>query len=468
MRPFFLFILFCFSTITASAITISTAVTPATCSSNGSIQVSVGGCASGSYIFKLTKNSNGSVTGPIFWNACTYTFNGLTPGSYTVEALFSGQSATQTVVVAGSYTSMVVGAHTVNNCCVTINVSGGKPPYHYAIAPAATCITGATPQQTSSTFCGLAAGLYCIRIYDNCNNFINSSVQISANPLILGNITCTPNGVSLYNLQVPVPLNGNSPYTYTWTNGSSTLINGNGNFTGLSGCNYDVNVTDNCGSQGGVQNVNSCVSSPTLSIDDLDCTAGSAQLSAIGGTAPYSFLEIHTNTTGIGGNFSTLPTNLASYLFKVTDACGRIDTLSLSLANCNGNVVYDCTPQCNFSSSINICYHNDINNAFPATLMLAGDTLLQVTDNSCVNFSNVPSGSNVLTVIDGFGNTMSQTVSCIVDTLAITGVYHYGCLGSILRFFILSWQIVLLVQTIALFKWIVQTIRSPIFQQGHK
>lgn len=151
------------------AILLSTKSDPTDCNtSNGSITVSASGGVA-PYQFKLNNGTFGSSSN----------FNNLSGGSFTIIVQDANDcERTLTAVVLNAPAAPVAGASTISphtNCAnpngsITVNVTGGSPPYEYKIG------TGAF--SSSNIFSNLKAGSYSITVQDNanCNITINNVV----------------------------------------------------------------------------------------------------------------------------------------------------------------------------------------------------------------------------------------------------------------------------------------------------
>ncbi|MCE7864673.1 MAG: hypothetical protein DYG99_14120 [Bacteroidetes bacterium CHB5] len=158
------------------AITLSSKGDPTDCNTNnGSIVVTATGGAS-PYQFKLNSGAFASAT----------TFNNLGPGSFTVVVKDANAcEKTLAAIVLSAPASPVAGTSTIvahTNCLspdgsITVNVTGGTPPYEYKI--------GDGSFVSSNVFDQLKSGSYTITVQDdaNCaitiNNVVNSNTTVS-------------------------------------------------------------------------------------------------------------------------------------------------------------------------------------------------------------------------------------------------------------------------------------------------
>lgn len=158
------------------AISLTSKSDPASCNtSNGSIVVSATGGAA-SYQFKLNSGTF----------AAANTFNNLGAGSFTI-IVKDGNDCEKSLaaVVLTAPTSPVAGASTIahhTNCLdangsITVNVTGGTPPYEYKL--------GSGLFVSSNVFSQLKAGNYTVTVQDDAdcsieiNNLVESKTTVS-------------------------------------------------------------------------------------------------------------------------------------------------------------------------------------------------------------------------------------------------------------------------------------------------
>ena len=231
--------------------------------------------------------------------------------SYSWQAPLSGTNDTITGLSAGTYLVLVtdqngcVDAATVtiieplqlenvmNHTDVTVaggndgtasaNVSGGTLPYSYYWETAA----------TTSSVASLSSGVYTIKITDangcikidsvlinepNCTDFI---IGVSS-----GSVSC--NNGSDGSASVVV-LNGNAPFTYSWSNGSTAS-----SISGITAGTYVISVEDNigCNTFQSITITEPSDLSVTLAATQPLCNGGNdgnIELIVSGGTYPYSY-----------------------------------------------------------------------------------------------------------------------------------------------------------------------------------
>ena len=283
---------------------------------NGAIDLTVSG-GSGSYNYSW---SNSSTTEDI---------SGLIAGTYTVNisdangGIQSGCLATTSVTinqptaVSLSSTKVDVVCNGASTGSIDLTVSGGTAPYTYSWS------NNATTQDISS----LAAGTYTVVVNDANGSTLGctatTSVTIGQPTAVLlssTKIDVVCNGASTGSIDLTVS-GGTAPYTYSWSNGSTTE-----DISSLAAGTYTVVVNDANGSTFGCTATTSVtIGQPTavsLSSTKVDvvcngASTGSIDLTVTGGTAPYTYSWSNGATTQ---DISSLAAG--TYTVVVNDANG--------------------------------------------------------------------------------------------------------------------------------------------------
>lgn len=291
----------------------------------------------------------------------------------------TSQGATN--LAAGIYNVLITDA---NGCTTTLTatVNNFNAPNATVLASTSpTCngdcngaidmdITGGTPNYTFLWFAGgqttedltnICAGNYMLEVTDaaGCISFTNAS--LTENAIIDATFVVTDASCGACDgSAVITPTGGDGIYTVLWTNGDAGL-----NAANLCAGAYGAQITDSSGCSA---MVNFAVSNPTgptgetIISTDASCSGvcdGTADVTPIGGTAPYTFLWLHDGAT----------TNTSSglcagtYFCEITDANGCIRTSTVTILD--GNPIVDSTVitpadcgVCNGALQINILSGN--------------------------------------------------------------------------------------------------------------
>jgi gliding motility-associated-like protein len=373
------------------------AITDATCSAGGSININVNGGVAG-YNYSW---SNGATTEDV---------SGLAASAYTVTITdVNGCSVVNgpNTVNANGVPSISVNNTTnvscsgLSNGAVNISVSGGQGPYTYSWS------NGQTTEDLNS----LTAGSYSVTITDNLGcvtNFTNIQISQPAALLVnssLVNVSC--NGLSDASILISAS-GGTASYNFIWSNGSTSedLIN-------IVAGNYSGTLTD----------ANGCISTfgpfslsePTaIDITNISATNASCGLSdgainitVVGGSPNYTYQWSNgASTEDIAGLLS------GSYDLLITDSNG------CSVVQNDINIAGGSIPFGSISSQNESC---GIPNSGSVTLNVNGGTApftYQWSNGaSNQNLNNVPSGNYTVSITDSFGctSTASATINTPLD-----------------------------------------------------
>jgi hypothetical protein len=236
----------------------------------------------------------------------TATATGLAAAAYTVTVTdANGCTGTLNVTVnnAGA-PSVAVTSTTDVNCnggtdgAIDITVTGGTAPYTYSWT------NGATTEDLT----GLGAGSYTGTITDanGCTAIggpitINEPADTIAISAVVTDVTNAGGSDGAIDITVS---GGTSPYTYSWSNGSTS-----GDLTGLTAGTYDITVTD----------ANGCTE--TLSVEVMDGTNSLASLNANIGT-----LNLYPNPANQQVTLELELTQVSNVNVEVTNLNGQVLT----------------------------------------------------------------------------------------------------------------------------------------------
>jgi hypothetical protein len=361
--------------------TATTVVTTASCgASNGTVALTpAGGTSPYTYLW-----SNG---------ATTQNLSSLSAAGYTVTVTDNNGCKAVTTANVGNTSAQTITLTPTNVACfggstgqIVSSVSGGTAPFTYFWS------TGATTANLTSV--GLGGYSVTVTGANGCDA-VASATLIQPNELAVNSavtqVYCIGGATGAINLTVT---GGTTPYTYNWGGGITTEDR-----TGLSAGTYNVTITD----------ANTCSITRTITIiqpvspftatatvTNVKCNGGAngvVNLTASGGTYPYSYLWSNGATTEDIFNRTS-----GTYTVTVTDARGCVATLSrtitqpaaLSLTNtvtsvnCNGGATgaINLTPT-GGTPSLSISWSNGVTTE-DLTAISAGTYGVTVTDaNAC-------------------------------------------------------------------------------------
>ncbi|MBK8847552.1 MAG: SprB repeat-containing protein [Bacteroidetes bacterium] len=293
-----------------------------------------------------------------------------------------------------------------SNGSAAVNVTGGTGPYTYLWNNGA----------TTATITSLSAGNYTVTVWSTKGCSTECSVKVGqpksavTSSALATNSTCGAcNGTAVVNAA-----GGNSPYTYLWSNGQTTMT-----ATGLCAGYYDVTVTDARG----------CTSMSTVKVDDisqaLTCSVtktnvscqggndGSATVVVIGGTAPYTYAWSNGATTATIGGLSA-----GTYTVTVWSAAGCSTECSIkigqpkSVVTCNATATNATCGGCNGTATATATggkapytyLWSNGQTTMTATGLCAGNYDVTVTDSKGCS-------SNCTVKVDDAGSTMSASAT---------------------------------------------------------
>ncbi len=376
--------------------------------------------------------SGGTSPYTYLWNtgATTQDLAGLGDGIYSVTITDANGCTTSGSITLTESTTLSLGAalSTYNGSNVSCNsstdgsidltVTGGASPFTYNWS------NGATTQDLSA----LGAGTYTVTVTDANNCTVTASATLTPPvPLTAPTVSSSYNGG--YNTACNgstngsinlTPTGGTSPFTYNWSNGSTTQ-----DLTNIGAGIYSVTVTD----------LNGCTVSTSVTLtepDSIDLTPisptfsggynvtcvgndGSIDLTVAGGASPYSYLWSNGATTQ---DLSAI--GAGTFTVTVTDANGCTDVASITLTQ-SGNLSATLTPS-NYNGNEISC--NGESDGFINTTITGGATpYTYAWSNGATNanISGLVAGSYTVTVTDANGCNVVATENLVQpDVLSIS------------------------------------------------
>jgi hypothetical protein len=287
-------------------------------------------CSGSATGFATVIASGGTPPYQYFWSngQTTASATELTAGVYTVTVSdINNCTATaiatiaEPAVLSTTMTNSPVSCFGANDGTVTVSVSGGTPGYSYAWSNG----------QTSQTVSGLIPGVYFVTATDANGCVVTASAVVTQPP----SVTVTAQAL---NPSCPGYANGSAfvvasggvpPYSYAW---SGTTVQTTSMATGLIAGTYSVTVTDDngCTAVSFVTITEPPPLNSSVTGTDALCfgsATGTAQVTASGGTSPYSYIWSNGQTTQTA---TGLPAG--TYTVTVTDnnACTIVSSVTLS------------------------------------------------------------------------------------------------------------------------------------------
>lgn len=348
----------------------------------------------------------------------------LAAGTHTVNIMDSNGCITSDTVLitqptgintslssTSSYNGFDISCYGVQDGSIQLAVSGGVTPYQHYWS------NGANGTSVSN----IGAGLYTVNTVDanGCSSVdsitLNQPNVLTSTATIVSNyngynVSCY--GASDGSAQISA-LGGNAPYTYSWSNGTTSNQN-----SGISAGSYSVTVMDTNGCT--VQN-SVVLNEPTeLQISTnvtsnfngypISCTGandGSAMVNGNGGTAPYTILWSNGDTSLTTNNLSA-----GTYFVTVTDAngCSKSDSVVLSDPIGLSNLTLSASSYNGF----NISCHGGNDGTISMTGVNGGTAPLSYywnTGDSTSSITGLPVGNYTLTVTDVNGCSISDSLT---------------------------------------------------------
>gem|GEM_PF-744659 len=369
-------------------------ITPAGCSICDGTAVATANGGTAPYTFAWS--NGGTTSNPI--NLC--------PGVVTLIVTdANGCTATASAAIPNTSSLGISIAQSATISCngdcngiATLAVSGGVSPFAYQWDD--------PNLQTTATASGLCAGTFNVTVTgaDGCftvgSIILSEPSAITATANLISDVSC--NG-GTDGSAIALPNGGTAPYTYQWDNGEMTAT-----ATMLDATTHTVTITDNNGctivATVGVGQP-SVLAFSVISTGNANCTAcdGTADISIVGGTLPYTY-------NWQNGTTIEDPVNLCagSHTVTITDANGCMVTgsvvignvSSLNISNIGVSTAISCNGICDGSATVTVAAGNppytyqwddpNSQNTPVAVGLCAGAYNVTVTDdNGCVVFGSV-------------------------------------------------------------------------------
>ncbi|NNC94675.1 MAG: T9SS type B sorting domain-containing protein, partial [Chitinophagales bacterium] len=293
--------------------TLSFNVTDLSCNgiNTGSIDLSVAG-GSGSYIYNWSNGFTSEDIGALYAGVYFVQVQDMNTGCISIDSVMVNEPE----LIMLEFDVTHVTCFGAGDASIDLTVTGGTMPYNFFWSG------GFTTEDLN----GIGGGTYTVLVQDLNSCVASSDVVINEpTPIALDtnvtHISCFGN----VNGSIDLIVNGGTnPYTYLWSNGSTTE-----DISSLAAGSYDVTVTDFNGCQDSMQAI--VINEPTAIALDTNVTSvscfgtvtGSIILLVSGGTPAYSYIWSDGDTLK-----DQNPTAAGTYHVTVTDANGCVDSLT--------------------------------------------------------------------------------------------------------------------------------------------
>jgi gliding motility-associated-like protein len=465
---FFLFVFFAqFANAQLSNFTLTVTKTDELCNDSGTLSFSVSNTTAGSvilYSVYLLPNT----TVPISVQSAT-TLSGLSSGTYSVIATqtLGANSGTQqqNITILDLVNPLLYQVASTNEICgndgtITVSVTNGTP-FNYEIFSGPMT----RPLQSSNTFTGLTAGVYQIRVFDECNQGVvqtftllssDTDLNLTIIPPYLTSCTNvsigfsfatvlpTPQGVVRYPLQVVTTV-----FLPTGTQTINSTISSGTNFAQTvirldnQPYNYSFSVIDGCGTAYNLTGIvpNLALAQISYTIAPQDCffmltsfsnvtaLTMTAAPTTYGGFLPQSFTGLILNNRVNVGNLTA-----GTYVFNAVDICGipQLITVVVVLNDLMGLPPYSTLYNRTCFDATVFIY--DIEELIMTSAPSAYTAFTLPHDfSNLINFANyavlvnLPVGTYTFEVIDQCGNPRPFTVIIEPESLPPTVAVLEGC-----------------------------------------
>ena len=339
---------------------------------------------------------------------------GLSPGTYTVTISdANGCSAVASWTLLGA-DEIIVDAVIADLSCnandgaptgeISISTMGGIPPYQYLWSTSdGSGLLISEPNQS-----GLSAGTYSLLVMDSLGCMWQSSYTlVQPNAIQVQDSIVAPtchfnNGGTDGSIQIAVT-GGTTPFSFSWTTSDGSGIDPTAqNQNNLNAGNYALTVTDanNCSTTAEYIVTQPAELNLSLFTIDANCSTnenGSITMSATGGTSPYTYTVVGTNTNG---EFTDLVAG--TYNASVVDSLGctldtvvqilnagdiAVDTVNEKMVSCHNGSDGVIEVILNNSGAYTFTLNDSTNSTGIFNSLSAGDYTILVQDtNGCESF----------------------------------------------------------------------------------
>ena len=357
--------------------------------------------------------------------ASTQTISNLSAGVYSVIVTdLNGCSINDTLILTNPLALSATTSNTSISCfgdnsgSISVVVNNGIPPFNY------NWNTGDTTQVINN----LAAGLYSVTVSDSNNCSVTENINLTQPTqlfndtlmTVVNSISCFGGNDGSINIY---PIGGTPPYTFNWSNGSTTE-----DLSNLSSGTYTVIITDSL--QCNSSNYSFLITEPAqittnTTYTDVSCNGnsdGSIDLTVFGGISPYTFVWSNGATTEDisnlnAGNYSVTISDANNCLENDSVIINEPNVLMASLSSTNTSLTAlasgGTTPYNYEVYGPNGFYASSLSNSgtsFTTNPLVSGTYTFIVTDaNGCIDSTN-----NLFTFSSNFTPTVIVSLSNLV------------------------------------------------------
>ena len=390
------------------------------------VNVSCFGGANGSITFNTT---GGAGTYTYIWNpnvSTSGTASNLAAGPYAVTvtdatlcSVVQSVNVTQPALpLSATYVVTNVACFNASTGSIAVTAAGGTPTYAYSWTPAAL---------SGSTASNLSAGNYSVTVTDLNGCTVDSSFIITQPATALAlldssqtNLTCFGSNDGVARITAT---GGTIPYTYGWTNSSSTVDSA----THLAAGVYTVTVTDSNGcffntSYNITQPAQIVTTGTPVNVKCFGQATGEVTITATGGAGG----GVYTYTWNPNVSTTDSATNLTAgtYVVTVTDAAGCTTSQSTTVTQpAQLNLTVNTTPTNCFGDSTGTIVVTATGGDSPYNFFASNGGAPH--NNTTGQFSAVSAGTYVI-VVDDSNGCPDTTSAVVAQPVQLTDVLAFA------------------------------------------
>lgn len=407
---------------------------------NGSVSATCASNVSSNYYGIYT--SGGTLLNSFVTDVAPAVFNNLSAGTYYIESVdVGGCSATTATFVIQDSSPVDFGFYVVADSRCSNNlfpigklyITGltGTPPFTYEWST-----TGNTSSVT-----GLTSGQYSCTVTDSLNCKTTKNVFVpEVDPLGLSYFTAsTPSCFAADGSITMFITGGTGPYYYSASTGDVSISYAQ-NFTinGVGSGVYQFLVTDAGLCQifeGTTISTPQSIGSVTVNTINSTCSnsEGQIQISVFQGQAPFNYTLVYPDSSSQtvtleSPNFVFQNLETGTYTILVSDQSSCVYSQDVTIFTSNEfTITTSVTGTTCSQSNGTISIIKSTGGTEPFNYFLDGIPQFLETNFSAVTFSNVSSGSHVVTVTDALGCSQSETVSINSSAELLFSLFTQNC-----------------------------------------